>query len=499
MGVKSNLILATANFVCKKEDQEDLKALERQKSIFTKLIQKAANTKFGLDHQFSKIKTIKDYQELVPIRDYEKLKSYFDLIHSGKKDILWPGLPKYLAKTSGTTSGTKYIPLTKQSIPNHINSARNALFSYLYHHRDTAIFDGQMLFLSGSPELTKENGILIGRLSGIVNHEIPSWMTKNKLPNHELNSLAPWEYKIEKIVEDIVRRDLRVISGIPPWIQMFLEKVLQHTGKKTIADVFPKLDLYIHGGVNFQPYKSKLGELFGKEICYLETYPASEGFIAYQDNPNQDELRLICNSGIFYEFVPAEEVSIPNPKRLAINEVELGKDYAIVLSSNAGLWSYLIGDLVRFTALNPYKIKVSGRVSQYISAFGEHVISSEIDYAISVAQNKYGFKLVEFAVAPQINPSDQTLAYHEWFIEFEEQPANLKEIAATISAALAEKNSYYHDLIQGNMLDCLKIRSIRRHGFKDYLISINKYGEQFKVPRLSNDRKLADILANYQI
>ncbi len=497
MSVKSNLILATANFICRKEIQEDSKAIEKQTQIFKQLILKAKSTEFGKAHGFDKIKSIQDYQKQVPYRDYEGLKNYFDQVHLGKKDILWPGLPKYLAKTSGTTSGTKYIPLTKASIPNHINSARNALFSYIFHKKSTTLFDGQMLFLSGSPQLAKENGILVGRLSGIVNHEIPSWMTKNKLPTHELNLLEPWEYKIEKIVEDLVKRDLRVISGIPPWIQMLLEKILDFTGKSSVADVFPNLDLYIHGGVNYSPYKAKIDQLIGKEICYLETYPASEGFIGYQDNPSVDALRLIPNSGIFFEFVLAEEVNVPSAKRYIVSEVELDRDYAILLTSNAGLWSYLIGDLVKFVSLNPYKIKVTGRVSQFISAFGEHVISSEIDHAISVAQKKYNFKLVEFAVAPQINPIDQTLAYHEWFIEFEDIPSNLNAIEVCISNALAEKNSYYKDLLSGKMLDHLKIRCIRRNGFKEYLISTGKYGEQFKVPRVSNDRKVADALTSY--
>lgn len=497
MGVKSNLILATANFICRKEDQEDLKAIKNQSKIFQQLITKGKLTQFGADHDFKSIKTIQDYQARVQINDYEGLKHYFDQVHSGKMNVLWPGLPKYLAKTSGTTSGTKYIPLTKPSIPNHINSARNALFSYIYHSKSSAIFDGQMLFLSGSPVLTKENGILVGRLSGIVNHEIPSWMTKNKLPNHELNMLEPWEHKIDRLVEDIVSKNLTTISGIPPWIQMFLERVLDFTGKSSIAEVFPNLDLYIHGGVNFKPYKPKIAALIGRDICYIETYPASEGFIAYQDNPDHDELRLICNSGIYYEFVKPSDLGLNNAARLGLEEVRVGEDYAIILTSNAGLWSYLIGDIIEFTSLNPYKIKVTGRVSQFISAFGEHVISSEVDYAMQVALSKHQFELVEYAVAPQVNPIEQDKAYHEWFIEFKNPPHNIAEIAQTISSALESKNTYYKDLIKGNMLACAKISCVRKDGFKDYLISIGKYGEQFKVPRLSNDRKVADALTPY--
>ncbi|MBK6546893.1 MAG: GH3 auxin-responsive promoter family protein [Saprospiraceae bacterium] len=495
MNIKNSLIHLVANNVCNSLNADYLAGVQIQKKIFKKLIQKASKTKFGKDHAFQEIRNYQDYKRNVRVREYEDFNPYIQEIQEGKKDILWPGLPKYFAKTSGTTSGPKYIPLTKDSIKNHINSARNALFQYLRKNPITKIFDGKMLFLSGTPALSYENGIAIGRLSGIVNNEIPNWFKKNKLPDNKINAIQPWEAKIDTMVRELSKSDIRVIGGIPPWIQMFCETLLNYTGKNTVLDVFPNLELYIHGGVNYAPYKQKINQLFGQEIALIETYPASEGFIAYQDNYQQDGMQLVLNDGIFYEFIPKDSILDPNAERIQLEDVSLNTDYAIILTTNAGLWSYLIGDLVRFVSLKPHKIKVSGRISQFISAFGEHVISSEIDQAISFAQKKHLFGVVEFTVAPQVSPLDNRHAYHEWFIEFSEIPKNLQEIANTINDHLCELNSYYKDLIEGKLLDTLKIRPIRKNGFLDYMRKVGKLGEQFKVHRLSNDRKMADILS----
>ncbi|NOT37583.1 MAG: hypothetical protein HOP11_09435 [Saprospiraceae bacterium] len=493
MSIKTGIVRAAANVSIKKVNQTEKKAIANQEEIFKKLITTAKKTEFGLAHSFVKIKSHKEFTKAVPIRDYEGLKKYFQKVKNGHKNVLWPGIPKYLAKTSGTTSGTKYIPITKQSLPNHINSGRNALFSYLISKPESKIFDGQMLFLSGTPNLTKENNILIGRLSGIVNHEVPSWMAKTILPAHEINVIEPWEMKVEMMVQSLLNKDLRVISGIPPWIQMLCEKIIDVTGKKSVIDHFPNLELYIHGGVNYEPYHDRINSLIGKEIHLIETYPASEGFIAYQDNFNIDALRIISNSGIFYEFVPKEEVGLPEPTRITLKEIEIGKDYAIILSSNAGLWAYLVGDLVRFVSKDPYRLKVSGRVSQYISAFGEHVIASEIEKSITEAIQQHKLSIVEFLVAPNVTPDDG-LPFHEWFIEFNSTPNNIDAIENTINDTLCKTNTYYNDLITGKILRKLKISQVKKDGFKEYMISINKYGEQFKVTRVCNDRKIADQL-----
>lgn len=494
MSIKTGIVRAAANVSVKKMDQLEKKAVSNQEAIFKKLISTAKKTKFGLDHSFSKIKTHKEFQAAVPVHDYEGLKSYFDQVKNGQSNILWPGKPKYLAKTSGTTSGTKYIPITKHSLPNHINNGRNALFSYLVKNPDSKIFDGRMLFLSGTPVLDKEHDILIGRLSGIVNHEVPSWMTNTILPGTQINTIEVWEKKVEKIVEDLLKRNWTVVSGIPPWVQMLCEKIIERTGKSCVADTFPNLDLYIHGGVNYEPYRERINKLIGKEIDLVETYPASEGFIAYQDDFRIDGLRIISNSGIFFEFIPKEKVFDKDPERVSLKDVELDQDYAIVLSSNAGLWAYLIGDLVRFSSKEPYRLKVTGRVSQYISAFGEHVIASEIEKAITEAIEKHKLSIVEFMVAPQVTPINSELPYHEWFIEFNELPDNLNSIEKTIDQHLCKLNSYYKDLINNKILRTLKITPIKPQGFKEYMIGIGKYGEQFKVTRVCNDRKIADQL-----
>ncbi|MBK9272263.1 MAG: GH3 auxin-responsive promoter family protein [Saprospiraceae bacterium] len=499
MNIKSNLARATAQVVCKREERLSSLAIAKQNIIFKSLITKGSKTKFGKEHEFEGIKNHSDFCNKVPIRDYEGLKGYFDHVREGYPDILWPGKPKYLAKTSGTTSGAKYIPITRSSISNHINSARNALFSYVYHRPKTKIFDGKMLFLSGSPVLEMVNGIPTGRLSGIVNHEIPSWFSKAKLPGNELNSLQPWDLKVEKIIADLWKRDLRVVSGIPPWIQMFFEKIIDFSGKNSVCDVFPNLELYIHGGVNYEPYSNKINQLAGKELSLLETYPASEGFLAYQDNPDVDAMRLVSQSGIFYEFVPLSDIHQPNPIRLLLQDVQVGVDYAIVLSSNAGLWAYLLGDVIRFISLNPWRIKVTGRVSQYISAFGEHVIAAEVENSISHVIQEFKLTINEFTVAPQVAPPEQGSPYHEWFIEFDVIPSNLHEIETALNFEMSRQNAYYSDLINNKILSPLKIKCIQKGGFKKYMMSIQQYGEQFKVKRLSNNRNIAEALKELNV
>lgn len=499
MSIKSNLAKVTAQVVCTREEKLCLSANDTQRKVFKSLITKAKVTKFGKDHHFDEIANHSDFTRNVPVRDYEKCKNYFERIRTGERDVCWPGVPKYLAKTSGTTSGVKYIPITRSSVSNHINSARNALFSYVYHRPQTKIFDGKMLFLSGSPILDLENGIHVGRLSGIVNHEIPNWFVKSKLPSHEINCIQPWEDKVDRMIEDLRGKDLRVVSGIPPWIQMFFERTLNITAKSNIIDVFPNLELYIHGGVNYEPYAQKIDQLVGKKLQLIETYPASEGFIAYQDNPEIDSMRIVSNSGIFYEFVELKNLDHDFPERLKLEEVSLNTDYAIILSSNAGLWSYLIGDVVRFYSLQPYRLKVTGRVSQFISAFGEHVISSEVDAALSNTISRLRMKINEFSVAPQVNPENGGLPYHEWFIEFDEVVSDLPLMEKVLNEEMCLMNTYYKDLIQNKILCPLKITPIHKDGFKKLMIQLNQYGEQFKVKRLQNDRMLVDRLNEYRI
>lgn len=492
MSVKSLLAKPFASLVYNKIKKEALTAVADQEVIFKALIKKAAGTAFGKDHSFDKINSYEDFKRQVPVRDYEQLKSYIEKIKEGRSDILWKGKPIYFAKTSGTTSGVKYIPITKDSISNHIDTARNALLCYMAVSGNYSFVNGKLIFLSGSPVLEKMNGIATGRLSGIVNHHVPSYLRTNQLPSYETNCIEDWETKLDKIVAETIDQNMTLISGIPPWVQMYFDRLTEKTGKK-IKDIFPNFSVLVQGGVNFEPYRTKLFDSIGKQIDTVELFPASEGFFAFQDNYKEPGLLLNTNSGIFYEFIPAAEIFSDNPTRLSLKEVKIGENYALIISNNAGLWAYNIGDTIKFISANPYKIVVSGRIKHFISAFGEHVIAEEVEYALLKAANEEGVKIVEFTVAPHISQT-QGKSYHEWFIEFENLPEDLMSFSKNVDNNLRSKNVYYDDLIAGNILEHLKITPVRKNGFIDYMKSIGKLGGQNKVPRLSNDRRVADRL-----
>lgn len=467
-----------------------------QQQTFGRIIDRAAGTAFGRDHGFSEIRTHADYVRQVPIRDYEDLKPYVERVVQGEANILWPGKPAYFAKTSGTTSGTKYIPITADSIPNHINGARNALLSYVHETGNASFLDGGLIFLSGSPELDEIAGIKTGRLSGIVNHHVPGYLRTNQKPTYATNIIEDWEEKLERIIDETLHEDMTLISGIPPWVQMYFDRITARTGKK-IKDVFPNFSMFVYGGVNFEPYRAKLFESIGKKIDAIETYPASEGFIAYQDSQQAEGLLLLLNSGIFFEFIPAEEYFAERPRRLTIEEVELGKNYAVIINSNAGLWGYSIGDTVKFVSKDPYRLLVTGRIKHFISAFGEHVIGEEVEKAMKAACARFPeTELVEFTVAPQVTPREG-LPYHEWLIEFANAPADLPAFREELDNQMRSLNVYYDDLITGSILQKLVITPLKRNAFIEYMKSLGKLGGQNKVPRLSNDRKIADDLNRF--
>jgi hypothetical protein len=495
MKFKSYLAKPFAVYIYKQIKKSMLSAIADQNSIFNNLIKTASKTEFGKEHQFDKIKIHEDFVKNVPIREYEDFKDYIEKIKQGKQNILWKGFPIYFAKTSGTTSGIKYIPITKDSIPNHINTARNALLCYMAQTGKSQFADGKMIFLSGSPELERVGGIPTGRLSGIVNHHIPRYLRWNQLPSFETNCIEDWEEKLSKIVDETVKERMTLISGIPPWIQMYFDELEKRTAKK-IKDIFPDFSVLVQGGVNFEPYKAKLFESIGKEIDTIELYPASEGFFAFQDSQTEEGLLLNTDSGIFYEFVPVEEISKENPTRLTLKDVELNKNYVLIISSNAGLWAYNIGDTVKFVSLNPYRLLVTGRVKHFISAFGEHVIAEEVEDALMKAAETEHIKITEFTVAPNISTTGEK-SFHEWYIEFENLPKNMERFAQKVDKNLRKKNIYYDDLIKGSILQPLKIQVMQKNGFIDYMKSVGKLGGQNKVPRLSNDRKLASALQRW--
>lgn len=495
--MKTKLVKPVSKILRKRIDRMASSAISDQKNILRNLLRKAQHTKFGKQHRFDQIKSYTEYKRSVPLNKYENFIPYVEEIIQGSSNILWPGRPLYFAKTSGTIAGIKYIPISKDSLPNHINTASNALFSYLASDNSSNVLDGKLLFLSGSPDLMLTGGIPAGRLSGIVNHEIPFWLRRNQVPSYNTNSIIDWETKLDGIVKETIHTDLRMISGIPPWVKMYYERILECTGKKYIIDQFPNLQLFIYGGVNFEPYRSSLENLVGKCIPSIETYPTSEGFIAFQNSQSDPSLLLNTNSGIFFEFVELKELDNASPTRLALEEVKKETDYAIVLSTNAGLWAYILGDLIRFTSLQPFKIVVKGRIGQYTSAFGEHVIAYEAETSICKACIKMDARLEEFLLAPQVTPPEGGKPYHEWFIDFAKAPENMDQFRDQLDLNMQQMNPYYADLIHGNILQPLKIRLLKNHGLRDLLRSQEKLGGQNKVPRLSNNRNIADKLYNY--
>jgi len=497
MNLKSLLAKPFAHYIANKVKKEAKQAIQDQTTIFKALLKVLKHTQFGKDHGADAVQDYDSFKKAIPIRDYERFVPYINMIKEGKQNILWKGLPIYFAKTSGTTSGVKYIPITKDSIDNHINTARNALLCYMAETGNTGFASGKLIFLSGSPELERVGGIATGRLSGIVNHHVPAYLRSNQLPTYETNCMEDWEQKLDAIVSETMHQDMTLISGIPPWVQMYFDRLETTTGKK-IGELFPNFNVMVQGGVNFEPYKAKLFESIGRKIDTVELFPASEGFFAFQDTQNESGLLLNTNSGIFFEFIPANEIFDENPTRLCLQEVELGVNYALIINSNAGLWGYNIGDTVKFVSIDPYKIVVTGRIKHFISAFGEHVIGEEVEAALLQVAAQTNTSITEFTVAPFVAGVDAAgKSYHEWFISFEKAPANLDDFAAQLDTAMRQHNVYYDDLIKGAILEPLKIRTLQNDAFVQYMRSIGKLGGQNKVPRLSNDRVLADALSNY--
>ncbi len=490
--VKAALSKPFAKLIAKRINKWASHPIETQDKVFQNLIKDAKNTVFGKDHEFSTITSYNDFKNKVPVRDYEALRPYVERVVKGEENILWKGKPIYFAKTSGTTSGAKYIPITKESMPTHVEAARNAILLYINETGNAKFVDGKMIFLQGSPILEEKNGIKLGRLSGIVAHYVPKYLQKNRMPSLETNCIEDWETKVNAIVEETINEDMTVISGIPSWVQMYFEKLIETKGQK-VGEIFKNFNLFIFGGVNYEPYRAKFENLIGRKVDSIELYPASEGFFAFQDKQNKKGMLLQLNSGIFYEFIEAEHFFEENPERITIKDVKLGVNYVMIISTTAGLWAYNIGDTVEFISLSPYRVIVSGRIKHFISAFGEHVIGKEVEQALKEATANTDITVNEFTVAPQINPSEG-LPYHEWFIEFENEPNDELKLVQNLEASLQQQNSYYFDLIDGKVLRSLVITKVKKGGFQTYMKSIGKLGGQNKIPRLSNDRTIVDRL-----
>ena len=493
MSIKSLAAKIFAKRIAKKTQKWVDNPVATQEKLLQKLIATAKNTNFGKDHNFEAIRNHDDFVKNVPIRDYEELKPYVEKVVAGAADILWPNKPIYFAKTSGTTSGAKYIPITETSIKHKVEASRNAILNYIEETGNADFVNGKMIFLQGSPVLTEKNGVKLGRLSGISAHYVPNYLQKNRLPSWETNCIEDWDTKVNTIVEETIDEDMTVIAGIPSWVQMYFEK-LNTVGNKKVGELFKNFNLFIYGGVNYEPYRAKFENLIGRKVDSIELFPASEGFFAYQNSQKEKGMLLLLNSGVFYEFVKSDEFFEEHPKRITIKDVEVGVNYVMIISTDAGLWAYNLGDTVQFISLKPYKIIVSGRIKHFISAFGEHVIGKEVESAMQKAIEETDARVNEFTVAPQITPVLNELPYHEWFIEFEKEPTDLAKFIEILDLELQQQNSYYFDLIDGKILQRLKITSIKEGGFNEYMKSIGKLGGQNKVQRLSNDRKVANEL-----
>ncbi|AZB09123.1 hypothetical protein EG344_09955 [Chryseobacterium sp. G0162] len=493
---KKNAALIWAKKHVQKAEEFKKNAERNQEDLLISLVSTAQKTLFGREHDFENIRSVKDFQDRVPVADYEDLKPYIERVKKGQGNILWTDTPEYFAKTSGTTSGSKYIPISKEGMPYQIAGAQSALFHYISKKNNADFVNGKMIFLQGSPELEEVFGIKTGRLSGIVAHHIPNYLQKNRLPSWETNIMEDWEAKVDKIVEETEKQNMTLISGIPPWLIMYFEKLTAKHGKK-IKQLFPNLQLIVTGGVNYEPYRDKMEDLLGGKVDIIQTFPASEGFFAFQDDYTKEGLLLLTNHGIFYEFIPLEEYGKPNPRRLTLKEIELHKDYALILTTNSGLWAYSIGDVVRFIDKKPYRVLVSGRTKHFTSAFGEHVIAFEVEEALKATLEKLPAQITEFHLAPQVNPGEG-LPYHEWLIEFEKDPENMEAFRDELDQQLRNRNTYYDDLISGNILQKLYITRLKKNAFHEYAKSQGKLGGQNKTPRLANDRNIADLLEIYK-
>ena len=469
-----------------------------QQAVLNELVRFGGDTAFGREHRLYEVRDHAGLQHAVPLRDYEGFRPYIDRVRFGEDDVLWPGKPLYLCKTSGTTSGAKYIPITKESLRNHIGSARRALLAYIAHSGQADFVNGKMIFLQGSPVLDTHGHIPIGRLSGIVANHVPRYLLRNRMPSFRTNSIPDWETKVEAIVTETLRADMRLISGIPAWVQMYFERLLARTGNANVKEVFPDFSLFVYGGVNYAPYRSRMETLIGGSVPSVELFPASEGFIAYQDKSHEEGLLLVLDNGIYYGFLPINADRHPGlepgsrqPRVLSIAEVVIGVQYALVLYTNAGLWGYEIGDTIKFVSLSPPRIVVTGRTKHFTSAFGEHVIAEEVEGALKDAMADAPCEVAEFTVAPQLAPAEG-LPYHEWFIEFAAAPNDRTRFEEVMDAALQRRNPYYKDLITGKVLRPLVVRSLPRGAFAGWMKARGMNDAQSKVPRLANDRKYVE-------
>lgn len=470
--------------------------IDVQNDLLQKLLYQAKDTEWGRKYDFQSITNAQEFANRVPLQDYESLKSDIFRIRHGEQNILWPTEIAWFAKSSGTVSGeSKFIPVSKESLEDcHYKGGKDLLSIYHHNHEESKLILGKTLVVGGSSKINEfNNSSYFGDLSAIIMKNFPFWVEQRRVPTLDIALMTEWESKIEKMAQSTINEDVSNISGVPSWTLILLKKILELTNKKSIHEVWPNLELYMHGGVSFLPYKEQFDEILkGSNINYYENYNASEGFFGLQDQSNSNEMLLMLDYGIFYEFIPMSEFNNENPKTITLEDVQLDVNYALVISTNAGLWRYVIGDTIKFTSLNPFRIKVTGRTKHFINAFGEELIIENVENAIENACKKADATIREFTVAP-IYLSNKTSGKHQWLIEFEKQPSNLDYFVEVLDNALKTLNSDYEAKRHKNMiLEMPEIIVVVQNTFYNWLKNCNKLGGQHKVPRLSNNRMIAD-------
>ena len=468
-----------------------------QREVLQDLVTSAQYTEFGRKYDFSKLFSIKEFKKAVPIHEYEDLKPYIQRIMQGEENLLWNTPINWFAKSSGTTSDkSKFIPISEESLQdNHFLGAKDVLTMYYYFNPESDLLTGKGLVIGGSHTISQVNAdVQYGDLSAVLLQNSPFWGHWIRTPELNIALLDEWENKIEQLAESTIRENVTSISGVPTWTLVLLKKILENTGRKNILEIWPSLELYIHGGVSFTPYREQFAKIIGGNINYLEMYNASEGFFAAQDHPGEDGMLLFTNHGIFMEFMPVEEYGKQDPQTIGLKEVEIGKNYALVISTNGGLWRYLLGDTIQFTRLGPFRIRVSGRLKHFINAFGEEIIVDNADKAIVAAALKSGAVVNDYTAAP-VYFGDHSNGAHEWLIEFEKEPEQIALFSEELDKALKDLNSDYEAKRHKDIaLRPPIVKSVPKGLFNSWLRKKGKLGGQHKVPRLSNDRDHMDEL-----
>lgn len=487
----------------KRKHQRDLflqYPFEVQTDALRHLLEKAAETDFGREHGFHNVVSREDFRRLVPLQDYDSLKPYIDRHRKGESNVLWPTPIRWFAKSSGTTSGrSKFIPVSQEALEDcHFKGGKDMLGIYCHNFPDTQLFSGKGLSIGGSHRVDESNAdVFYGDLSAVLLQNLPLWTELYRTPKLEVALMDEWESKLDEMVRITLGQDITNIQGVPSWTLVLLQKVLEVSGKKTVREVWPNLEVFFHGAVSFLPYRRQFEAIIGNPgMNYMETYNASEGFFAMQDRPESDELLLMLDYGIYYEFIPMEEWDSPEPQTLLLEEVQVGCNYALVITTNAGLWRYRIGDTVMFTSLNPHRIHVTGRTKHFINAFGEEVIIENAEQALRMACERTGALVREYTAGP-LYLDGNAKGRHEWLIEFAKPPDDMNHFTETLDIGLKSINSDYEAKRYRDMvLQMPLVRSLPKGTFYDWLRGKGKLGGQHKVPRLSNDRRYLDEIGN---